>query len=366
MARGGSGRRPVYLYARLGAVPALALLLLLAALLILAARALETGAGLGAPALLGLGLLLVLALLRFWVLRPFRAMERLLSLFSAGYTLETVLELPFPYSAGMSEAFGRFETLLDMKAVLQASKRQEQFLALQNQINPHFLYNTLEGIRSDALAAGLLPIAKMTEALSSFFRYTTSTMDHLVSLEDELGSIDSYFIIQQYRFGERLSLTVSLSPDEADALLRCRMPKLILQPLVENSIIHGLERKVGPGSLRIAVESTADRLLVSIRADGVGMPEARLAELRAGLAERSMTGAASPGQVGSGGGIALVNVNNRLKLLFGEQYGLDLTSLPGVGTEVSIVLPLLRGEEGARLAWRPGPAGPSRGPDEAP
>lgn len=271
---------------------------------------------------------------------PFRETEKLLSLFASGYTVEGVYDIRYPYSAGMRETFVRLNELLDTSRLLQASKRQEQFLALQNQINPHFLYNTLEGIRSESLAAGLTPVAEMTEALSSFFRYTISAMDNLVTVEDELGNVETYFLIQQYRFGKRLHLLIDIPESDRSEILSYRLPKLILQPIVENSIIHGLERKVGDGTLRVRIEATATRLLVTVSDDGLGMEPERLDELTRGLAVRSLTYA---GAGKTRGGIAVVNVNNRIKLLFGEQYGITVTSTPGVGTDVEIVLPRIGG-----------------------
>ena len=94
---------------------------------------------------------------------------------------------------------------------MKLNKRQAQYLALQNQINPHFLYNTLESIRSEVLIAGLTSVSDMTEALASFFRYTISKVENLVSVEEELQNCETYFKIQQYRFGERLQLTIELS-----------------------------------------------------------------------------------------------------------------------------------------------------------
>ncbi|WP_026295025.1 sensor histidine kinase [Sediminispirochaeta bajacaliforniensis] len=267
---------------------------------------------------------------------PFNETEKLLALFAAGYTLEGVYDVRYPYSAGMHDTLARLNELLQTRDLLQASKRQEQYLALQNQINPHFLYNTLEGIRSEALSAGVHSIAEMTEALSTFFRYTISTMDHLVTVEDELGNIETYFLIQQYRFGKRLQLRIEIDEAERSEIYAYRLPKLILQPIVENSILHGLERKVGEGLLRVQLETTETRLLITVSDDGVGMENEVLEELNRNLAIRSLS------HVSGGrnrGGIAIVNVNNRIKLLFGEQYGVTITSTPSVGTDVEVVLP---------------------------
>ncbi len=271
--------------------------------------------------------------------RPFRETEKILRLFTAGLTLDEIYKIDIPYSEGMQGMVYRINKLLDTRDFLQAGKRQEQFLALQNQINPHFLYNTLEGIRSEAMEAGLTSIAEMTEALSRFFRYTISNMDNLVSLENELDSVQTYFLIQQYRFGKRLQLRILRDVDITEELSRYKLPKLILQPIVENGIIHGLERKVGDGVLTVRIEKTERNLIITVSDDGIGMNNASLSKLHESLSERSLGNyeKESPGHTG----IAILNVNNRIKLLFGEQYGVTITSTPNVGSDVEIFLPSL-------------------------
>ena len=111
---------------------------------------------------------------------------------------------------------------------------------MQNQINPHFLYNALEAIRSDALLADCADIAETTEALATFFRYTISNVQEYVTFSDELDNAENYFTIQRCRFGDKLEMELEM---ENEDLLEARMPKLILQPLVENAVVHGLEGK---------------------------------------------------------------------------------------------------------------------------
>ena len=226
---------------------------------------------------------------------------------------------------------------LNTNELISATKKQAQYLALQNQINPHFLYNTLEGIRGEALAAGLTNVAEMTEALATFFRYTISNVEHLVTLEDELDNIESYYIIQQYRFGERLSLTVDCGDEDREVLYNYRLPKLTLQPIVENAIFHGIERKVGKGSIRIKVEATEMRLIITVSDDGLGIEPERLRELTEKLGKPAFDYVKPDGE--KKGGIAIVNVNNRIRLLFGEEYGINIFSTVGIGTDVEINLP---------------------------
>ncbi len=286
---------------------------------------------------LPLGLLLVSGILLYsWVIVPYKRTRHILQLFASGYTFENVIDKRLPLSREMQEVEAKLHTLLNTDQIMNASKRQAQFLALQNQINPHFLYNTLEGIRSEALLAGLDNVASMTEALSTFFRYTISSVENLVTLEQELENTRNYFFIQQFRFGNRMALEVVIDDEDKAEVLSYRIPKLTLQPIVENCIIHGLECQVGQGLLRVHIETTQSRLLVTVSDDGVGMERAVLEKMHRNLSIRSFEYMRRDEQHG---GIALVNVNNRIKLLFGEQYGLTVTSQMGVGTDVLISLP---------------------------
>lgn len=271
------------------------------------------------------------------IYKPHLETQKMLDLFLTGYTLNSVFELRYPYTPQMEQAIIKLKDFIDTNELLNASKRQAQYLALQNQINPHFLYNTLEGIRSEALSAGLESVAEMTEALARFFRYTISNLEHLVSLEDELSNVENYFIIQQYRFGSRLELSVEfIDPEDSLAILACKLPKLTLQPIVENAIIHGIERKVGIGRVRLKLEITGTLLLITISDNGMGMDEVRLQNLIEHLNTASVDYMKS-----EKGGIAIVNVNRRIQLLFGEQYGMGIYSTQGVGTDVEITLPLI-------------------------
>ena len=233
----------------------------------------------------------------------------------------------------------RLDQILHSSQLMDISKRQAQYLALQNQINPHFLYNTLESIRSEALIAGLDSVADMTEALASFFRYTISKVENLVSVEEELQNCETYFRIQQYRFGDRLQLHIDYDRTEWEEIIHCRIPKLTLQPILENSIIHGTELKIGTGNLKIQFERTQKRLIIRISDDGVGMDEETLTRLnqKLGRSGNQLT----ENEEETKGGIALINVNNRIHLIFGEEYGMHVYSIPGKGTDVEISIPMI-------------------------
>ena len=139
------------------------------------------------------------------IIVPLREVEALYLRFNRGYDSRAIFSKPVCFTAAEQQSLAKISHLLDNQEVNRLSNRQAQYLALQNQINPHFLYNTLEAIRGDALSMGMRDIATITEALATFFRYTISNMDNLVSLEEELGNAENYFAIQNYRFGERIA-----------------------------------------------------------------------------------------------------------------------------------------------------------------
>lgn len=171
--------------------------ILLVLLYICAARGALPSLLAGGLAVLFIGLLyLILEFVR----KPYRETRKILDLFVEGYTVEGVYDIAHPYDRSTEQALLRLKAYFSTNAVLDDEKRQAQYLALQNQINPHFLYNTLEGIRGEALVAGLDSVAEMTEALATFFRYTISGAESFVTVEDELTNVENYFIIQQFQF----------------------------------------------------------------------------------------------------------------------------------------------------------------------
>ena len=265
-------------------------------------------------------------------LRIVQKNEQVMQLYAAGYTIADICHLKCYFSRGTEMALKKAVALLDTGKLLSVSKRQAQYLALQNQINPHFLYNTLEGIRSEAVAGGLNVVADMTEYLAKFFRYTISKVENLVSVTEELENIETYFAIQQFRFGDRLRLEID---DPEPGIQNCQIPKLTMHPLVENAIIHGLERKIGIGVVSVRLTLTEKRLIVRISDNGVGMEPETLHQLQKELCRTAYDYIDS----GRGTGIALLNVNNRIRLLFGEQYGITICSTPGLGTDVTVTLP---------------------------
>lgn len=276
----------------------------------------------------------------YWIYKPYKNILRLVGLFNSEYIKEEFLEYDLKISEEAEKVQGILKGMIDQDKRLDISQKQAQYLALQNQINPHFLYNTLEGIRSEALCEGVGVIAEMAEALSTFFRYTISNTDKLVTLEDELENIENYHVIQQFRFGDKISLNIEYGDEEQDRImdiLNLKLPKLVLQPVVENAVYHGLEPKLENGNIRIHIEQTEKRLVIRISDNGVGMEDYQVDEINRKLMGIRL----DEEEREKKGGVALINVNNRIKLLFGEEYGMYLYSTRDAGTDVELTFPVI-------------------------
>lgn len=283
--------------------------------------------------------LILYILFNRFILVPYGRYRSLFQKFINGQTYKELFGGDYQLFPEMRPALECFDKLLDKQNLIQLSTKQAEFLALQNQINPHFLYNTLEAIRGDALCTGLENIAEITEALSTFFRYTITETGNLVTLENELENVENYFMIQQYRFGEKLKMEIHLPEGETD-VLQLQLPKLTIQPIIENAIFHGLEGKAEGGTVTIDVETTPDKVLVSIRDDGVGIPEDALDKINKKLDHVSVSYINEDKK--KRGSIALHNVCRRIKLLFGEEYGIHIFSIVNVGTDVHINIPIIK------------------------
>lgn len=216
--------------------------------------------------------------------------------------------------------------------------KQTELTALQSQINPHFLYNTLDSIRGQALIDDNKEIARMVEALAAFFRYSISRSGNLVRLREELANIENYMLIQRYRFNNRFSLEVIVDEGDEEAY-NFLIPKLIIQPVVENAIFHGLEEKLEGGSVTIEAIVTEQNLILTISDNGKGMDEETLNKLNSRIRNNGseMVEVGEKGQRNTG--IALPNIHKRIQLLFGEEYGVNVYSTAGQGTDVEITIP---------------------------
>lgn len=231
------------------------------------------------------------------------------------------------------------EKELRFESSVKMLDKQSQINALQSQINPHFLYNTLESIRGQAIIEEADEIAKMVEALSTLFRYSISQKDYLVTLRDEINNIKNYFSIQNYRFNNKFKLNINLD-EEDNEVFDYYLPKLTIQPIVENAIYHGLETKAEEGKVIIDIIQTKSRLLITISDDGSGMDADTLETINQKICGEGF--AVEEEQSSLRNGIALANVNNRIKIIFGEDYGIKLYSTLDLGTDVEITLPIVK------------------------
>jgi len=276
------------------------------------------------------------------VYSPFKRIERTIRDFNVNYDFNSLKKMNVFYTEEIEKFFLNFFSLYENFVSIRTTNIHTEYWVLQNQINPHFLYNTLEAIRSDALCEGIDNIADITEALATFFRYTISNLDSMVTLETELSNSETYFSIQNYRFGEKIHLRINID-EESSSALNCKVPKLTLQPIIENAIIHGLEPKQGRGTVEVDLMITEDRLIIRITDDGIGMDENTLGKLNEKLDECMLKGFESYTEREHG--IGLFNVNSRIKLKFGEKYGLRINSIKNFGTCVELTLPLIKSKQ---------------------
>jgi len=232
----------------------------------------------------------------------------------------------------------RNKELITQQYQAKLETRNAQLRALQAQINPHFMYNTLQVIGGMALEKNAPEIYQITVALSDIMRYSLNFSKEMVTLSEEIEYLKSYVMIQNERFGGKVHLEISLAPETEE----CLIPKLILQPLAENSFEHGLHDKLGEWV--IVVESCITQqgdLLLTVKDNGIGFQEDRLREIQEKI-ERDAVNALK-----SGSHIGLSNVHARIKLRSPkEQYGLKIHSSPETGTIVSVCMQRFeRGED---------------------
>ncbi|GBF71824.1 two-component sensor histidine kinase [Paenibacillus sp. 598K] len=222
----------------------------------------------------------------------------------------------------------QIDALITDKYKLGMATRESQWKALQAQINPHFMYNTLQTLGSVALDEGIDELVRMTHALSDMLRYSLKAGDQ-AKLADELRNVEDYLFIQTCRFEDKLTTHIEVQ-DEARQWM---VPKLCLQPLVENAILHGLEPSKLPGVVKLQCNVEEDKLYIRISDNGVGIAPERLAELQAALEAPDMLERGQQDRIG------LINVRQRLLLMHGLAAELRLHSVEGQGTQIELRIP---------------------------
>lgn len=208
--------------------------------------------------------------------------------------------------------------------------RKTELKALQAQINPHFLYNTLDSIQWMCEQGRTDDAAKMVSSLARLFRISISRGKELITIKDEMRHAESYLIIQSYRYKDQFTYSFEIDP----TLENCLCNKITVQPLIENAIYHGLNRTVDEGEIKISVKKAPDDendILITVSDNGIGMTEEQCNAIL--KKERS-----------DSSGIGVKNVNDRLKIYFGDKYGLNIESELDVGTTVTVRIPKKEGE----------------------
>ena len=224
------------------------------------------------------------------------------------------------------DAMEKINELLEQVKTEQVRLRRAEFELLQSQINPHFLYNTLDAIVWLAEAGEQKKVVSMVGSLSDFFRISLNQGQDILDVREELQHVRSYLEIQQMRYQDILQYEICV-PEE---LYSSRIPKITLQPLVENALYHGIKNKRGKGMIRIDGEMEDSDCILRITDNGRGMTPERLGQVREGIRNRNACETEIYG---------LYNVNERIRLNFGEKYGITITSTYGEGTCVTVRLP---------------------------
>lgn len=226
-------------------------------------------------------------------------------------------------SDGFEQMVSRLNQLIEQNRQEQISLRSAELALLQAQINPHFLYNTLDAI------VWLIEMEKneqaieMVTSLSSYFRSSLSKGRDIITLREEEQHVRSYLEIQQVRYKDILDYRIEIDP----ALAEYRIPKLTLQPLVENALYHGIKQKRGQGIIAVTGKECGGDICLTVEDNGAGMDEQRLENVRGTLMHKQRVG------------FGVATVHERLQLLFGSEYGLSISSALGEGTRVCVRIP---------------------------
>jgi len=222
----------------------------------------------------------------------------------------------------------KIDALIHDVYIADYRKKDAELTALQAQINPHFIYNTLESIRMTAKINHNEKVAGMVFVLGELLRYSINTKHRIVTVREELEHLQNYMKLQNYRFDDKFILNL----DVDESFYDLRIVKLIFQPIVENCLYHALEFVQGKGVVTISCLETDDEISFYIEDKGKGMSEEELEALVLRMNDFTVVEDES-------GSVGLRNVNERIKLFYGDKYGLNISSISGVGTKVTLVLP---------------------------
>lgn len=232
-------------------------------------------------------------------------------------------------SDGIESMVGHLKRQIDKNTEQEKQRRRTELALLQAQINPHFLYNTLDTIIWLIESAEIGDAVTMVSSLSNYFRFSLSRGKNVITLEEEEQHIRSYLEIQQMRYRDMMEYEITI-PDQLKHFI---LPKLTLQPLVENALYHGIKNRRRKGFIRVVGRTKDECLILEVTDDGPGMTEERLEEVRASLAD------------GRREGFGLRTVHQRIRILFGGEYGLIVESTRDIGTKVIVTIPMQTTDE---------------------
>ncbi|MEX2414898.1 MAG: sensor histidine kinase [Paenibacillaceae bacterium] len=247
--------------------------------------------------------------------------------------------------------------LISLVEVKERQKKEAELRILHANIKPHFLYNTLDTIQWMARKNGAADVSEMVESLAKLFRIGLSNGQDAILLIDEVEHVISYLKIQQTRYKAKLNFDIQIDP--AVTTEKLLLLKLILQPIVENAIYHGIKERRGPGHIQVSVTLEKEYVIIKIADDGLGMSKETLDSLNYQLShtlneiqQQSTTDDSDQEQIALRvnrmiGGYGIMNVHTRIVLSFGEGYGVSIDSQVGKGTIVTIIHPIIIDEEGA-------------------
>jgi two-component system sensor histidine kinase YesM len=220
----------------------------------------------------------------------------------------------------------KLNELINEVYAVQIKQKEAELKALQAQINPHFLYNTLDTIYWMCRMEKAFDSSNLVQALSKLFRLSLNSGNEFTTVRNEIDHLNNYIIIQEKRFEDLIKFKISV----ADEVLDCMVVKLVLQPLVENAIHHGIEKKGTEGRVEVSIFKEGDNVIYVIQDDGVGADEDELNSLLEKVENDNR-------------GFGIKNVNDRIKLYFGNSYGIKFSSAYGTGTTVTVTQPFVTG-----------------------
>jgi two-component system sensor histidine kinase YesM len=270
------------------------------------------------------------------ILQPIGRLRKLMKRAEAGdlsvYFASSNMDEIGQLGRGFNNMIIEIRKLIDLVYEEQKSKREAELRILQAQIKPHFLYNTLDTIQWMAQERKADDIVVMIMALTNLFRIGLNRGKESISVSEEIEHIQSYLFIQKARYESKLNYEINVEPTVKQEIVI----KLTLQPLVENAIYHGIKARRGEGYIKIDVRKMDEKLCLSVTDNGAGIPQDQLSKLQAVLAGELVDGELP--------GFGLFNVHERIRLVYGEMYGIRLYSTMGVGTKVEVWYPLKGGE----------------------